>query len=315
MNMKCKRVTAIALAMLTMVLSLASLAIANDEETAAPIPIMYPPTGEATMPVAVYFADNMVYTPQWRTGSLIRIETMILNVSTCYGETGLDIFNKLPLEVNSSISGLTEDVYVDGVWTTRIVSYDQTELIANPELLKDTYMVSVSEVTITITNTDPNCPFAHEFRFVAGSSDNTVTREINKAGHLIYGFLWDTATCNAPPGIYEVTVDLPDCYDVVAAIAHVYEASTDTTNGEPTRAPPEVEVPPLGFDLLPEGFDTSGCGGVYEIPNQAFVCMGALIDGSGSGTSGDNGDENGGGNDLTGGGGNQNGVLGYNLRR
>jgi hypothetical protein len=54
---------------------------------------------------------------------------------------------------------------------------------------------------------------------------------------------------------------------------------------------------------------------VDENANQAYVCMGALIDGGGSGTSGDNGDENGGGNDETGDGGNQNGVLGYNLRR
>jgi hypothetical protein len=312
--MKCRRATAVALAVLSTVLSSASIAIADDHETAAPIPIMYPPDGDATMPVAVYFADNMVYTPQWRTGSLVRIETMILNVSTCYVGDDLDML-LMPLDVNSSVSNLYETVVIDGIEITRLVSYSQTELMANPELLRDTYMVSVSEIVITITNTDPNCPFEREFSFADGSDDNTVTREINKAGRLIYGFLWDTEECIAPAGVYEVAVNLPECYDIVAAVAHVYLDSDDTTKGEPTRAPPEVEATPLGFDVLPEGVATSGCGGVYETANQAYVCMGALIDGSGSGTSGDNGDENGGGNDLTGGGGNQNGVLGYNLRR
>lgn len=311
--MKCRRVTAIALVIVSVVLSSASLTMADDHDTAAPIPIMYPPAGQETMPVAVYFADNMVYAPQWRLGSLVRIETMILNVSTCYVGDALDM-SLMPVDVNQSISGLTETVLIDGVPTEVLVSYDQAELMANPELLKDTYMVSVSDIVITITNTEcANCQFVYELSFVDPDCENTVTREINKAGHLIYGFLWDTAACDASAGVYEVSVSLPDCYDIVAAVAHIYPESDETTNGDPTRAPPEEEVPPLGFGVLPEGV-VSGCGGIAD-PNQAFVYMGALVEGGEAGESGDNGGENGGGNDETGNGGNQNGYLGARLRR
>ncbi len=304
--MKGRRTIAAFVVMLSMMFSSTALAAASDHDTGEPIPIMYGPDGGA-IPVGVYFADNMVYAPQWRIGNLVRIETMVLNVETCIVDEALNM-SLMPIDANTSISGAVDD---EG----NVVTYDQDDLMTTPSLLYDTYMVSISEIRITITLTDTGRCYWFEADFTGEEPTGNVSREINKSGHLIYGLLWDTGV-DVAPGDYKVSVELPGDYDILASVAHVYPESDETTNGDPIREKPEEEIPPIGFDLLPEGTD-AGCGGATDVPNQAYVYLGTLIDGSGAGTSGDNGGENGGGNDETGNTGNMNGMNNgnMNLRR
>ena len=48
------------------------------EETEVPVPIIVP-EDEENFPVSMYFADNMVFTPQWRIGNFVRIEMMVID--------------------------------------------------------------------------------------------------------------------------------------------------------------------------------------------------------------------------------------------
>ncbi len=83
--------------------------------------------------------------------------------------------------------------------------YNQVELFTDPSLLNDTYMVSVSHIWVNISLSTNS---SHTFRFASDFTDgyddsDTVGREINKMGHLIYGFLWDTELDAAPVGVYK----------------------------------------------------------------------------------------------------------------
>jgi hypothetical protein len=285
--------------MLSMILSSTALTAASDHDTAEPIPIMYGPEG-GSIPVGVYFADNMVYAPQWRVGNLVRIETMVLDVESCIVDDMLNM-SLMPLDVNSSVSGTVDE---EG----NVVTYNQSDIMDDPNVLYDTYMVSISEIMIRITLTETGRCYWFENDFTEDEPVGNVTREVNKGGHLIYGLLWDTGVDDVAPGDYVVSVELPGDYDILASVAHVYPESNETTNGDPIREKPTEEVPPIGFDVLPEG-TVAGCGGTSDDPNEAYVYLGALIDGTGAGTSGDNGDENGGGNDETGNSGNMYGNV------
>ncbi|MCJ7489273.1 MAG: hypothetical protein MUO87_03885 [Thermoplasmata archaeon] len=293
--------------MLSMILSSTAIATAGHDVV---IPITEVPDGKTTIPVAVYFADNMVYTPQWRVGNLVRIETMILNVSTCLDENDALDMDLMPLEVSKSITLQTDPE------TDEILIYD---LLTNSSGLLDTYMVSVPSIEIVITQQldpeDSSEPVSYTFSGgLSGEPatwDGEVTREINQYGHLIYGFLWNTEELTTL-GAYEVSVKLPVEYDIRASAAHVYpeKAEDDVTQGYPDREPPEVKEDPLGFGILLEGVAT-GCGGIRvdAETNEAYVILGPLVAGGCSGTGGDNGDENGGGNDETGNTGNRYGTL------
>ncbi|MCJ7607996.1 MAG: hypothetical protein MUO94_09175 [Thermoplasmata archaeon] len=291
MEMKCRRTLAASVVMLSMILSSTAIATASHD---VDIPITDAPEG-----VAVFFADNMVYAPQWRVGNLVRIETMILDVSSCIDENDVLDMDLMPLEVSQSVSEKIDPE------TGEILVYDQGDLIGTPGLLDDTYMVSVPGIEIVITSlVDDTVSYPFSGGLDKGAWVGDVTREINQHGHLIYGFLW--ATEGLLLGAYEVSVKLPVEYDIRASVANVYPVVDETTQGDPTNEPPEVEVDPIGFDILPvpEGDTTTGCGDVRDETNEAYVILGPLVDGGSAGTSGDNGDDNGGGNDETGNAGN-----------
>jgi hypothetical protein len=274
--------------MLSMILSSTAIATASHD---VDIPI----TTDAPEGVAVFFADNMVYAPQWRIGNLVRIETMVLDVSSCLDGDDVLHMDLMPLEVSKSVSKqddpATEEV---DIWI-----YDQADLQEVPSRLLDTYMVSVPEIDIVITSLVDGVSSTFSGGLEDGAWVGEVTREINQHGHLIYGFLWDTSVDGVTLGAYEVSVKLPVEYDILASVANVYPVVDETTQGDPTHAPPEVEVDPIGFGELQDG-DTTGSGGVLDATNEAYVILGPLVEGGSAGTSGDNGDENGGGNDETG---------------
>lgn len=68
-----------ALAMLFATTSCVSIATAHEDSV--PMIITEPEDPEAPIECAVFFADNMVYTPQWRIGNLVRIEAMVVNMT------------------------------------------------------------------------------------------------------------------------------------------------------------------------------------------------------------------------------------------
>ena len=38
----------------------------------------------STIPCAVFFADNMVFGPQWRIGNFVRIEMLVIDMTAYY---------------------------------------------------------------------------------------------------------------------------------------------------------------------------------------------------------------------------------------
>ncbi len=230
--------------------------IVGGEEPSVPIPVT-PADSEG---YAVFFADNMAFAPQWRTGNLVRIEAMVLKAGDFNGD-GVTNASDIPLDVSL---GLT-----------------QAELTANPDLILDTYMVSVPEIWVTMSGPGGSYEFYSYFADGTADESDTVGREINKAGHLIYGFLWDTT--GVEPGVYRATVSIPTEYDVVMAI----ESLTVDEESEPIGF---VEVPAAGAEPV------SGTGGVVDIANEAFIYLGEIIErGSGGGNGNGNGGGNGGG--------------------
>lgn len=244
-----------------------ALIAGGSEEPSNPIPIT-PTDSEG---YAVCFADNMAFSPQWRTGNLVRVETMILRAGDFNGD-GVTNASDIPLDVSM---GLT-----------------QSELIADPSLILGTYMVSVPEIWIRIAG--PGGTYEFHSYFADGTVDepDTVAREINKAGHLIYGFLWDTT--GIEPGVYRVSVAIPSAYDVIMAI----ESLTVAEDADPIGF---VEVPSAGLDPVP------GAGGVVEATNEAFLYLGEIITRGGSGSNGGEGGSGGNGGE----GGNGNGSEAY----
>lgn len=290
-------VTAIATVM--MAVSFASLAAA-EEEPAVPVPIMVPEDPLTTKQVAVYFADNMAFGPQWRVGNLVRIETAIVNLDKYWDGSTADLItpDMLPVDLAQSIS---EPLVYDELTSSWIPNlYTQADIMANPYVLFDTYMVSVSQIKVTIHNVDDAAyTYVFESDFTDGVQDaDEVTREINKAGHLIYGFLWDTT--DIIPGIYKVDVTIPSLWTINYALQTAYPVVVEE---DVVILSDEVVVDPIGFTPIP-----ADNGGVIAETNTAWVQLGDLVDKSDSGSTGggDNGDHDGGGD---GGGGNMNGGL------
>jgi len=222
--------------------------------TASEIHDDYVPIMEGPIDVAVYFADNMAFTPQWRLGNFIRIEMMILNA------TGLDA----PSDI------LINETDVDG--------YTQDVLRANPDLLYNTNMISVSEIWINITNESGDCVESWYSDFANADEENTVIREINGEGHLIYGGKWDSAGVTEA-GFYTVSVGLPGMYDIKWAVQHDRGVEEEPVEEVALLSEDPVDpAEPIGYMNV-----TNGC--VDPVTNEACIVLGELLDGGGGGTN------------------------------
>lgn len=244
------------------------LAVTASEES-VPIPIT-PAPAEG---VGVYFADNMVFTPQWRTDNYVRIEMMVIDMSNLADANGDGLAD--PLDIPAA------DVDM----------YTQAELLASPSLILNTRMVSVPSITVDVVGADGSVAW-HTYAEWAedGSvvfSDGGIGREINKAGHLIYGAQWDTS--GVAEGVYAVHVKLPGAYVVDFAMG-TYKVGEDTLY-DPNY--PFIELADDELDWQYVEYDI-GIGDVTA-EGSAFVVLGNLI-GRGSG-GGNGGGGNGGGSD------------------
>lgn len=219
------------------------------------VPIMVPNDGEDPMDVAVYFADNMAFTPQWRLGNFIRIEMIVLNATGLEDPSGIDI-------------GGT-DVYT------------QEELRLDPDLLYDTNMISVSEIWINITSDTGVRVASWHSDFTDPDEEKTVIREINGEGHLIYGGKWDS-TGATEPGFYTVSVGLPGTYNIKWAVQHDRGVEEDPVEDVALLSEDPVEDPvePVGYMLLP-----LAKGGVDPVTHEAYIVLGELLDGGGGGVN------------------------------
>ena len=226
---------------------------AEEEQTLVPIETPTDP-----MNVGVYFADNMVFTPQWRTGNLVRIEMMVIDLGT-----------SLPKEVLKS----------------EIDMYTQLELMANPALVLDTRMVSVSSIKVQIVDSAGLEAWSAEvswdpITYLPVQTNENFGREINKAGHLIYGGQWDTTYAAA--GVYTVSVTLGPSYTIT------YAMGTNKTEAL-------LEYPVNIYDELANEYTDDvyvlydlGIGGVTE--NTAWLELGKISSrGGGGGNSGGSG--------------------------
>lgn len=248
------RNTAIATAMAFVMVFGAVPVFVSAEETSVLVPIETAP-----MNVGVYFADNMVFTPQWRTGNFVRIEMMVI-----------DLGSQLPKEVLAS----------------EVNMYDQATLMAYPEKVLDTRMVSVESIKVDIVPQGGTLEDAVWSEFVSWdpvtmlplATSDCFGREINKAGHLIYGGQWDTTT--AAEGVYTVWVTLGSAYTITYAMG---TNKTSEVNIFETLADDELDDVYVLYDL--------GIGGVSN--GAAWLDLGVLM-GRGGGATGGNGGGNGG---------------------
>jgi len=286
------------------------------------------------IPCAVYFADNMVFAPQWRVDNLVRIEMMILDVTNLECPRCID---------NSTINlpvSFYEENYFDEYLTVNPVTGETTTnqqafLMADSENVAYTSMVSVSYICVTITNVGGTYTKTFEAGWLSTYPyerviGNELGREVNKHGNLIYGMLWDTAPeeeVSAPVGDYRVDVQLGKVvspaegtyvgeiggstpwYTVNYTVGHLYVgdgvlADDDhpyvsmVSNEDPmTDENPDGDsvITIDGIDLLLYADLGVGLGGVSE--DTAWILLGPLIDrgpGGGSGDGGGSGVENGG---------------------
>lgn len=307
--MEYKKVSATALALLFAVTSCACV-ISAEEDEGAPLIITAPAEGAETMSCAVFFADNMVYTPQWRLDNYVRIEVMVLNMD------GYADPSELLVEATDLYPAILPDALAQ-----------QAAIIADSATyLPMSKMVSVSYISVTITSDVLSAPIVLE----AGWDPSTLVkvidegfgREVNKAGHLIYGTLWDTT--GLTEGVYTTEIslgvakqdeagnwygDVGEWYDVNYAIGHLYDPAVEGVYLVPGHPYDDMGVAGT------EAFDVYklGEGGLTVDGNAAWVELGPLIgqgsgggsgDGGGNGNGGEGGNGNGG---ESGGGGNGHG--------
>lgn len=304
--MTAKRMSAVAIAVLFGVTSFGCLISAHEDE-GTPLMITTP-SGTEPIPCAVFFADNMVYAPQWRLDNYVRIETMVLDV------TGYASSRDIPVEAT--------DLY-PGIFETG--EEQQAAIITNSEeVLPLTRMVSVSYIEVLVTSDvlDEPIKFAAGWNPVTGEQVigiNGFGREVNKVGHVIYGTLWDTTgldegvyttevrlgrAVESPVGSGDWVGMLGEWYDVNFCIGHLYNPEGD--EGEYlTPGFPYSDL--VTYDHIDYATYKIGAGGVDG--DCAWVELGPLIpQGSGGGNGGDSGGNGGdGGNGNGGGGGNGHG--------
>ena len=233
--MRYTKATVVAIGAFMLVLPLAHLVSAGGtgHEEGDPM-IITTPDGDGPISCAVYFADNMVFAPQWRTDGLVRIEMMIIDMTDLKGD---------PRLIDEGTIDLTDD-YADDYprevypqyWAWNSVTLEwywsqQLFLLDDSSRLDLTNMVSVSYIKVTITedvpvdaldDEEPYIPYTRSFEagwLPDGAYDRVIFsdlgREVNKHGGLIYGMLWDTAADPddptlpaAPVGEYRVDVQL-----------------------------------------------------------------------------------------------------------
>jgi hypothetical protein len=228
----------------------------NAEEEQVLVPIEAPDT---PMNVGVYFADNMVFTPQWRIGNLVRIEMMVIDLDTLL---------------------LPKDVHKD-----EIDKYTQAELMITPAKVLNTRMVSVSSIKVQIVSSTGGVVWSAEVSWDLVSYEPIKTsenfgREINQYGHLIYGGQWDTT--GEAVGVYTVNVTLGPSYTIT------YVMGTNKTEAG-------LETPEHIYDELADEYDDDvyvlydlGIGWVAE--KKAWLELGNILTrGGGGGNSGGNG--------------------------
>jgi len=244
------RKTAIAMAMaFVMVFGTVPVLVNAAEEEQVLVPIEAPAT---PMNVGLYFADNMVFTPQWRTGNFVRIEMMVIDLGAL-----------APKEVLA----------------TEVNMYDQAELLATPSLVANTRMVSVDSIQVDITLEGATGPAWSEkvswdpLTMLPIETSDCFGREINQVGHLIYGGQWDTT--DATTGVYTVKVTLGSSYLITYAMG---SNKTDVDHPFDQLADDETDDVYVLYDL--------GIGGVSE-DGTAWLILGALQSrGGGGGNSG-----------------------------
>ena len=270
------------------------------EDEGTPL-IITAPSGSTAMSCAVFYADNMVYAPQWRLDNYVRIEVMVIDM-TDYASS-------------RDIQMTDVSLYPDGLFATGLEQ--QAAIIADSAtVLPMMKMVSVSYIEITVTSDALDDPlvFAAGWNPLTGEKAievNGLGREVNKAGHVIYGTLWDTTGLDE--GLYTVEtrlgclVDgvgvLGQWYSVDYAIAHLYNPEGE--EGE-LLDPDHPFSDFVEEDSVDYATYKIGVGGVDG--GAAWIVLGPLIpQGSGGGNGGD-----GGGNGNGGDGGNGNGGGGGN---
>ena len=268
--MRYTKATVVAIGAFMLVLPLAHLVSAGGtgHEEGDPM-IITTPDGDGPISCAVYFADNMVFAPQWRTDGLVRIEMMIIDMT----DFGVDPMAIEEQEINLPISYFEENIdptlydeYVYANETGVLFTDQQSFLLDDSDRLRETCMVSVSYICVTVTLVEGEGAYVRTFE--AGwlpeaderhdAYDRVIFsdlgREVNKHGGLIYGMLWDTAADPddpvslpaAPAGGYRVDVqlgkvkkvsvdpapavydgDIGDWYTVDFAVGHLYVGEGD----------------------------------------------------------------------------------------
>lgn len=246
------RKTAIAMAMaFVMVFGTVPVLVNAAEEESVLVPIELGP-----MNVGLYFADNMVFTPQWRTGNFVRIEMMVIDLGALAPK------DVLASEVNM---------------------YDQAELLADPSLIANTRMVSVDSIQVDITLEGATTPAWSEIvswdpaTMLPVLTSDCFGREINQVGHMIYGGQWDTT--NADPGTYTVKVTLGSSYTITYAMGSM-KADTTGTYIFDELADDELDDNYVLYDL--------GIGGL-SVDGTAWLVLGPLMGRGGGATGGGNG--------------------------
>jgi uncharacterized membrane protein YgcG len=291
--MRPKRLSAMAVAVLFGITSCACMIGAHEDEG---VPLMITaPSGSTPMSCAVFYADNMVYAPQWRLDNYVRIETMVIDM------TGYE----------SSRDILTTDVslYPDGLFENGLEQ--QAAIIADSaNILPLTRMVSVSYIEITITADVLTVPLVFEAGWdpLTGEKvieDGCLGREVNKAGHVIYTV--ETRLGCVVDGVGVIG----QWYSVDYAIGHLYDPEGE--EGE-LLDPAHPFSDLVGEDSPDYAIFKIGVGGLDD--GAAWIVLGPLIpQGSGGGNGGDsggNGNGGDGGNGNGGDGGNGNGGGGGN---
>lgn len=279
--MKTKAVIAAATAFIMAVGALPWVVTASEETIAIPIT----PVPEGGLDVGLYFADNMVFTPQWRTDNYVRLEFMVMDMTGLVDHDGDGVDPK-------DIPAADIDMYL------------QSEILANPSLVANTRMVSVPSIEVTIVSAGGTVAYYSKATWDADGFPldvvGTMGREVNKAGHLIYGGQWDTT--NAEEGVYTCYVKLADGYNVNFAIG-TYKIG-DELLFDPLF--PYIELADDELDPQYVDYDI-GIGDVAD-DGSAFIILGQLIGRGSGGGSGNGGGGNGGDGGQNGnGGGNGNG--------
>ena len=263
--------------------------VSAHEDEGTPLMITAP-SGSDPISCAVFYADNMVYAPQWRLDNYVRIEAMVLDMS----------------EYNS-----TRDIWTTNVSLYPSVDYadgleQQAAIMANSAtVLPMTRMVSVSYIEITVVSDELDEPIVFEAGWdpLTGEKvieDNCLGREVNKAGHVIYGTLWDTTGLDE--GVYTVETRLGCVVDGVGVIGEWYSVTNATGHlYNPEGEEGELLTPDHPFsDIVDEEhLDYStykiGVGGLDG--DAAWIVLGPLISqGPGGGSGGDSGNDGEGGN-------------------